>query len=208
MSDIVTSILSNSQIALIVILAYFVALWLMFCLWVFIDASRRYHNVFIALVMTLLVFVFNFPVLIFYLIVRPEDDYTVVNDGTVNVPVANFVGDNGEVVMSLNLKINGQPSHDSNMNVNVDWNGGNSEQSVSKAVAFSSSKADSTENNQKTGLLRSRLDAFRAKAESSIKQVVDSSRPAMEDYNNNEESELRSAEQVSKPVKAKSKKNR
>lgn len=196
MADLVTSILTNTQTLLIVILFYFVALWLMFCLWVFVDASRRYHNVFMALIMTLMVFVFNFPVLIFYLIVRPEDDYAVVNDGSVNVPVANFIGDDGAVVMSLNLKINGQPSSSSDMNVNVDWkaNGSDEVQSMSHKVTFGGADKPA-ESNEKVSMLKSRLESFRAKAENSIKQVVDT-KPLSEEY------------EQEKPIKAKSKKNR
>lgn len=202
MADLVTSLLTNSQTLLIVILFYFVALWLMFCLWVFVDAMRRYKNVFMAVIMTLLVFVFNFPVLIFYLIVRPEDDYAVVNDGTVNVPVANFIGEDGEVVMSLNLKINGQPSSNSDMNVNVDWkaNGGDEVQSISRKVTFGGGATSAAEPNQKVNALKSRLESFRAKAENSLKQVVES-KPLTEDYNQENEQE-------EKPNKAKSKKNR
>lgn len=203
MAQFITSILTNSQALLIVILFYFIALWLMFCLWVFVDASRRYHNVLIAVFFTLLVFVFNFPILIFYLIIRPEDDYAVVNDGTVNVPVANFVGDDGEVVMSLNLKINGQPSSDSNMNVNVDWKANNSSEvhTMSKKVVFGGSNKAGE---QSSNLLKSKLENFRAKAESSLKQVVDSSKQSVDTYNQEHEGRnLNQADQVdNKPAKS------
>ena len=117
------------------VLIYLAVLWLMFSLWVFVDAQKRYKKSWIAVLMFLLVFLLNFPLLIFYLIIRPEkEDENVMYLQTgesefsgVDVPVVNFTGENG-VEMSLVIKFN-KPSAVTNqdMKVNVDWVSSNPE---------------------------------------------------------------------------------
>jgi hypothetical protein len=88
--------------------SYLLILWLIISIWVGTDAYKRFNNRNIAIIFFLLTFFLNFPVLIFYFIVRPEtqyDSYEEWETGGVNVPVVNFVGNDG-VEMTLELKIN------------------------------------------------------------------------------------------------------
>ncbi len=111
------------------LLIYLALLWLMFSLWVFVDAQKRYRKPLIAILMFFMVLILNFPMLIFYLIIRPEkEDENVMYLQTgesefsgVDVPVVNFTGENG-VEMSLVIKFN-KPNTVTNqdMKVNVDW---------------------------------------------------------------------------------------
>jgi len=108
-----------------VILVYLVSLWAMFSLWVFVDARRRFDNNFYAAIFFLLVFIFNFPALIFYIIVRPEnvEEYINSNDSTLaglNIPVANFVDQNGNLEFSLNIKLNSNSISSDSVKVNIE----------------------------------------------------------------------------------------
>lgn len=179
MADIITSLLTNAQTLLIVVLFYIVALWLMFCLWVFVDAMRRFQNTFVALLLTLLTFVFNFPALVFYLIIRPEEPVTGGKDATVggtNVPLMNFVDETGEVQFSLNLKVaqSMQSGADMELTINRD------EQAV-KSIPVESSFNVSTSQEQRGGI-KDRLAGFKARAGGSFKQALEKSRRKVEDY--------------------------
>jgi hypothetical protein len=99
-------------------LVYLLLLWVAFCLWVFADARKRYGNIFIALILTLGVFVLNFPALILYLVVRPEEELDYQGGG-VEVPVAKFIDENGEVKLSLNLHIHSQFTPNAEMDINI-----------------------------------------------------------------------------------------
>ena len=79
----------------------------------------------------LLALILNFPTLIFYLIVRPEaedehvfymhSDEEASNLGGVNVPIVNFIGEDGFKI-SLQLKVaNPKAEKDSNLDINLDW---------------------------------------------------------------------------------------
>lgn len=108
------------------ICSYFVVLWLVISVWVGVDAWKRYQNSNLAMVFFVLTFLLNFPILIFYFIVRPEhkpDDYDEWETGGVNVPVVNFVGKEG-VDMVLQLKINPAnitSSESTDMKIDVNW---------------------------------------------------------------------------------------
>jgi hypothetical protein len=111
----------NFVLSLLVI--YVLALWLAFCAWVFLDARRRYARWYVALFITLIVLVLNFPALILYLIVRPEDEEvgTFAARGGLEVPVVNFVDANGEVKLALNLQIYPNQNPKADMNISVGW---------------------------------------------------------------------------------------
>lgn len=105
---------------------YFFVLWLIISLWVGIDSWKRFNNRIVGLAFFLMTLILNFPILIFYFIVRPEfkyEEYEEWDAGGVSVPVVNFVGKKG-VEMVLELKIN--PSKVSaeiqpDMKVDVSW---------------------------------------------------------------------------------------
>lgn len=103
------------------IIIYIFSLWLLFAVWVYFDASKRYENVMVPLLLSIIVFILNFPALIFYLIIRPEDedDYvfihhpdgdhvasTGVTHGGVAVPLAQFTNENGDSVLTFQVTIN------------------------------------------------------------------------------------------------------
>ena len=92
------------------ILLYIVALWAAFSFWVLTDAKRRYKSTISGIVWFLLVFILNFPALIFYIIIRPEHEegqqHGEISHGGLNVPVANFIGNNEEVEFTLSIKLN------------------------------------------------------------------------------------------------------
>ncbi len=127
----------NYKTVLSYILIYMFSLWVLFCLWVFFDAKRRYTNKFLPFVFFVAVLILNFPALVFYLIVRPEEDegddeffnnlFGNVSQarGGIDVPLVNFVGDTGNVEFSFHLRLNktyqNQP-HDMKINVEMDNN--------------------------------------------------------------------------------------
>lgn len=121
MIDFLVSILEaniNFQTVGAVIILYFAAIWVLFCLWVFMDARGRFERTPVAVFFFFIVLVFNFPGLIFYLIIRPdknEDNVIYLQNNEVvgesdrkgvDVPIINFVGEDGSVNLSFELKIN------------------------------------------------------------------------------------------------------
>lgn len=112
-----------------VVLIYFVFLWIVICIWIFTDSLKRYKNKIIPIMFLLLILPVNIPFLLFYLIIRPEredDNILYLKDSDslsfkgANIPVVNFVGDNG-VEMSLLIKIAKKPDNLPDMAINVDW---------------------------------------------------------------------------------------
>lgn len=105
--------------------SYIIILWLIISVWVGMDAWKRYGNKRLATLFCVLTFLLNFPMLILYFIIRPEerfDDLEEWNAGGVNVPIVNFTGKDG-VEMMLELKIH--PSKlaqaPSDMKIDVSW---------------------------------------------------------------------------------------
>jgi hypothetical protein len=118
MEDFISSIL-NSNFDFNKIGAFFLlwigALWLVFCVWVNLDAKKRYKSKKWGLFWAAAVFVLNFPALVFYFIVRPENEENHIiyfaNEGSqpnggINVPLINFTGQDGLVQLSLSLSLN------------------------------------------------------------------------------------------------------
>lgn len=104
------------------LLVYLGLLWFAFCVWVFVDAHRRYDSLAVAAIISVVVLILNFPALIFYLVVRPEDEQVRVEHQTgVEVPVVKFVDSQGNVRLALNLEISGQQNPKSDMTVSVAW---------------------------------------------------------------------------------------
>lgn len=107
---------------------YLVSLWLLFCLWVFFDAKKRYTNMAVPIALFLAVLILNFPALIFYLIIRPEDDEDMFfyggeqnsSNGGVNVPLVNFVGESGNIELSFGLNISKIALNNPSLKINVE----------------------------------------------------------------------------------------
>jgi len=127
-------------------LLYIFLLWAMLCVWVFIDAKKRYAKLWVAIALFFLVLILNLPALVFYLIIRPDKDednvlYLQSDDASsslsgVNVPIVNFTGQDGFVI-SLQLKIENSKTQsdnsDNNMNINVEFNSANESMQVVQA---------------------------------------------------------------------------
>jgi hypothetical protein len=118
MEDFISSILnSNIDFNKIggIFLLWILALWLVFCVWVNMDAKKRYKSKKWGLFWASAVFVLNFPALVLYFIVRPENEENHIiyfaNEGSqpnggINVPLINFTGQDGLVQLSLSLSLN------------------------------------------------------------------------------------------------------
>lgn len=180
---------------LLVVLGYLGALWLAFALWVFVDAKRRYQNILIAIGITVAVFILNFPALILYLIVRPEDEWhhhasapeysgREYLHGGVEVPVIKFVDRNGDIKLSLNLKVNSNWDPNSDMNVEVAWDSDREDITVEQTKVSSSPNMNTnqqekvvivkdkvTSTPQTAPALSSRLGDLRKRAAKSIKSL-------------------------------------
>ncbi len=122
--------------------SYLITLWLVISVWVGVDAFKRFNNKLIAFTFFLLTFFLNFPILIFYFIVRPEfkyDDFQEWETGGVNVPIVNFKGKDGTVAMVLELKMNplNIATEQSDMKIDVAW------ESRKENFTLQASKADS-----------------------------------------------------------------
>lgn len=92
---------------------YLIAVWLMVSIWVFIDAKKRFRSLALSCLFFLIVLILNIPGLLFYIILRPEreDDHVIFLGGHtsnelsgVNIPVVNFLGDEG-LNISLNITV-------------------------------------------------------------------------------------------------------
>jgi len=151
-----------------IVVFYIVSIWFLFSLWVFIDARKRYRNIFFAIIFFLIVLILNFPGLIFYMIIRPdlEDDNILYlehkgahsdfgGQGGVNIPLVNFIGENG-VDLSLQLRINStsnnQVSNDLKVNVDLNPNSTNLQMApVQTSISFNAnSKPELSEEDIKT----------------------------------------------------------
>jgi hypothetical protein len=163
MLDLIIGIVESNidyKSLIVYVVGYFFILWLIFCIWVFNDAKKRYKNTFTGLFFALLVLFFNFPALIFYFIIRPEkeDDALVYFPQSeslngVNIPVVNFTGEDG-VNISFQLKITKSPQSNPDMNVNVEWNASSSDfevvKSDSDSIQISKSAPSDNKNIKKT----------------------------------------------------------
>lgn len=131
MIDFIAKLISGDGLTTVLVMAaiYILILWLMFSFWVFVDARKRYKKTSIGIIFFFVVFIFNFPALIFYIVTRPEDENDFLffhpdnlsNKG-VNIPIVNFVGKDGKVNFSFELKINNTDvANPADMSVDVNW---------------------------------------------------------------------------------------
>ncbi len=101
----------NFQIIFGLIIAYILILWIIVVLWTYFDARKRYPNEIYPFIMGLSTFFLGIPFLVFYLLIRPDkEEYSAFPDfdeptkGGVNIPMINFVGEEG-IEMTLNLSV-------------------------------------------------------------------------------------------------------
>lgn len=134
MIDSLINFLENGSLEILsrFFILYLLVLWVLFPVWVYLDAKKRYQSSYLATLFFIFILPFNLPGFIFYLIIRPEhpDDrnhavhHEGAFEGAVNIPVANFINESG-IVMSLNLSINHsvlKQDQDIKMNVHFDAN--------------------------------------------------------------------------------------
>ncbi len=153
--DALNSILSiDFQKILIFVVIYLLVLWILICVWVYNDAKKRFKTMQLALIFFLLVLFLNFPALIFYLIVRPEaedehvfymhSDEETSSLGGVNVPIVNFIGEDGFKI-SLQLKVaNPRAEKDSNLDINLDWKSNDENMKVTEKPQPAAVKVEET----------------------------------------------------------------
>jgi hypothetical protein len=110
---------------------YLLILWFLIPVWVYMDAKKKFNDR-LALVFFILTLPLNIPGLIFYIIIRPDEENSDSNDETViGIPIVNFLSaDQKDLVMSLELKINGNliandKKHDLKLDVSIDSNNDN-----------------------------------------------------------------------------------
>ncbi len=61
------------QLAVALLVAYFLAFWVAMLIWTFRDIRSRSHNIFTAFFAVLLVVIFSLPGLILYMLLRPRE---------------------------------------------------------------------------------------------------------------------------------------
>lgn len=98
----------NFSKLLLFILIYFFIVWLFICLLIYFDAKRRYKKNFVFPIFLLLFLIpFNFPVLMIYILVRPEKLIDYVEDVNINknffdkyvvdVPIVKIISNNNSI---------------------------------------------------------------------------------------------------------------
>lgn len=178
MLDSLLSLLSgNIDYTLItgIIVIYFASLWIILTLWVFVDSKKRFGTLLWPIVFTITVLPLNIPVLVLYLIMRPElEDENVVylkgdgqmkSIGGVNLPLMNFVDSEGDAVLSLEIKVAKKPSELHDAKLGLEW--------VSKKETFKSkeiesakeTKPDAVLNNTEGQTDKTKKDSFSIKDE-------------------------------------------
>lgn len=92
---------------------YILLFWFVVCIWIYFDANKRYQSRFLAFLIASCVFIFSFPVLILYLLLRKEvheiDDVSNINYEIDNlhiptIPVVDFVK-NGDIKFRIEVSI-------------------------------------------------------------------------------------------------------
>lgn len=88
-----------------IILIYLAILWGMISLWVFFDSRKRFDNIFLPIGFFLATLLLNFPVLVLYIIVRPEHNEISEASTNLSIPVVDFVREDGSVEFSLKVNL-------------------------------------------------------------------------------------------------------
>lgn len=119
MNQLIVDILSlnekmNFQVIITCLVIYILIFWGAVCTWVYYDVKKRYESKYLRYAIVALVFIFSFPALIFYLVLRktnsevePEIDHPHYEVESVNIPTIPIADltDNGEVKFKLELSI-------------------------------------------------------------------------------------------------------
>ncbi|MFW5703020.1 MAG: hypothetical protein ACOCXP_03580 [Candidatus Dojkabacteria bacterium] len=124
--------------------SYIALLWIVVSAWVAKDAHKRYEgNDFASALWFFIVFIFNFPGFMFYLVVRPEEmNENTYFGGGVNIPLANFVDKNEDFVMGIQLKINNTELTEQvrDMRLSLDWESDDPKKKLNPAVLSAETK--------------------------------------------------------------------
>lgn len=108
--------------------AYLFTIWALFPIWVFIDAQKKYKSDIIAFIFFIFIFPLNIPGLIFYLIIRPEDEHdldvyktsiTKSKKDNINIPLTHFIDEKGEIALTFNVTINKDSFNKHNEHVDI-----------------------------------------------------------------------------------------
>lgn len=106
---------------------YLLFLWLLVPIWVYLDSKKKFKNDLLSVLLFMLVLPLNIPGLLFYIIIRPEDDIyeDIDDDHVVNIPIVNFVSDKNDLVLGFEIKLNGNiikddMAKDINLKVDLD----------------------------------------------------------------------------------------
>lgn len=96
------------------VFGYVMFMWVLFASWVLRDSKKKFQNNYISIALFILVLPLNFPALVFYLIIRPEEENSLIHQiskaeesiGTagMHIPIANFVSEKG-IELSFQLAI-------------------------------------------------------------------------------------------------------
>jgi hypothetical protein len=134
MNQIIVDILNlnekmNFQVILTCLLIYLIIFWGAIATWVYFDARKRYDSKYLAFSITAAVFLFSFPALILYLVLRKESaefheehpHYDIESINIPTIPVADLM-DNGEIKFKLELSIVPVNSINSTVAQNTDLN--------------------------------------------------------------------------------------
>jgi hypothetical protein len=120
------------------IFSYIFLFWVIVSIWVFYDAKKRFVNKRTAMLIALGNIFFMLPFLLLYLLFRPiEEDYIgEPQQGGLNVPIINFIGEDG-VAMTLELKINNHkimPVNSSEMKVDVSFDSNDENKKILEGI--------------------------------------------------------------------------
>jgi hypothetical protein len=159
--------------------------------------------------------VFNFPALIFYLIIRPEENWEDLGlyeidhqHGGVNVPVINFVGTDGKVQLSLNLTVAPHLSESTDMTVDVGWNSTQTQMQPLESKLPERQELSLGTKESKPNVFGNRLESLKSKASMSLqsmKSAVDTSVKKANEYSEelNQEPQVETLTQKQKGKKKK-----
>lgn len=161
---------------------YTLLFWLVVCAWVGKDAFKRYSESTTAAVFWFLIgFIFGLPAIILYLLIRPEDIYQSGSyfGGGVNVPIANFVGADGEFLMGIQLKVNSSELTEQvrDMRLSIDW------ESIdpNKPITSGAVVAEASEVSQKLNRLQRLINKFKRSSSQSKQQAAEQARKQAEE---------------------------
>jgi hypothetical protein len=152
------------------VLAYLAVLWLLVAIWVGVDAYKRYgRNIYIGLAWGILVFFLNVPGWLLYLIIRPEfETEKYYAQGGLAIPIANFVGEENELLFGLEMKIHSQELTDEvrDMKIDLGWES----RDPAKKISAQTIEDETREVEDKISKLQGLFDTFRKHTSHKVKR--------------------------------------